>query len=116
MNDKKVSRLRRSHKTRLTISRQAKLRLAVYRTPRHIYAQILNVGGSEVLASASTVEKQFRSEKTGNREAASKIGALIAERATAKGITEVAFDRSGYKYHGRIQSLADAARETGLKF
>jgi large subunit ribosomal protein L18 len=116
MNDKKVSRLRRSHKTRLAISRQAKLRLAVYRTPRHIYAQILNVGGSEVLASASTVEKQFRSEKTGNREAASKIGALIAERATAKGITEVAFDRSGYKYHGRIQSLADAARETGLKF
>jgi large subunit ribosomal protein L18 len=116
MNDKKLSRLRRSHKTRLAISRQAKLRLAVYRTPRHIYAQILNVGGSEVLASASTVEKQFRSEKTGNREAASKIGALIAERATAKGITEVAFDRSGYKYHGRIQSLADAARETGLKF
>lgn len=116
MNDKKLSRLRRSHKTRLAISRQTKLRLTVYRTPRHIYAQILNVGGSEVLVSASTLEKQFRNDKTGNCEAASKIGALVAERATAKGITEVAFDRSGYKYHGRIQSLADAARETGLKF
>lgn len=91
-------------------------RLCVYRSPRHIYAQIIAPTGNQVLASASTVEKEGRGGSTGNIEAASKVGKLIAERAKAAGVEQVAFDRSGYAYHGRVKALAEAAREGGLQF
>ena len=89
-------------------------RLCVNRTPRHIYAQVISADGGKVLAQASTLDASLRSGTTGNIEAATKVGALIAERAKAAGVTKVAFDRSGFKYHGRIKALADAAREGGL--
>ena len=89
---------------------------SIHRTPRHIYAQVIAPQGDKVLATASTVEKELRSDATGNVEAAKKVGALIAERAKAAGVTKVAFDRSGFKYHGRVKALADAAREAGLEF
>ena len=112
------SRQRRATKIRAVIRRQNSLRLCVNRTPKHTYAQIFSSDGSAVLVSASTVEKGFGGEGAGygNVDAAKQIGKLVAERAVAIGITEVAFDRSGYKYHGRIKALADAAREHGLKF
>ncbi len=115
---KATSRQRRATKTRSVIRRQNSLRLCVNRTPRHTYAQIISPDGGSVLVSASTVEKGFVKEGTscGNVPAATQIGKLVAERAVALGITEVAFDRSGHKYHGRIKALADAARENGLKF
>ena len=93
-------------------------RLCVYRSPRHIYAQIISPDGDTIQASASTVEKDLRTENsaTGNVSCAAKVGALIAERAKAAGIESVAFDRSGYKYHGRVKALAEAAREGGLQF
>jgi len=91
-------------------------RLTVHRTPRHIYAQVIGPEGDRVLASASTLDKDLRPGATGNIDAAAKVGALIAERAKAVGVTEVAFDRSGFKYHGRVKALADAAREGGLEF
>jgi large subunit ribosomal protein L18 len=91
-------------------------RLSVHRTPRHIYAQVFSAGGDQVLASASTLDGDLRGGKTGNIEAAAKVGKLVAERAKAAGIESVAFDRSGYKYHGRVKALADAARENGLEF
>ena len=91
-------------------------RLCVHRTPRHIYAQIIAPAGDKVLASASTLDSDLRSGKTGNIDAAAAVGKLVAERAMAAGIEAVAFDRSGYKYHGRIKALADAARESGLNF
>lgn len=91
-------------------------RLCVYRSPRHIYAQIISAEGDTVQASASSLDKDLRSENKGNIDDASKVGKLIAERAKAAGIESVAFDRSGYKYHGRIKALADAAREGGLQF
>ena len=91
-------------------------RLCVNRTPRHIYAQIIASGGDPVLATASTLEKDLRSGSTGNVAAAAAVGKLVAERAKAAGVTAVAFDRSGYKYHGRVKALADAAREAGLEF
>lgn len=116
MNDKKVSRLRRARRARAKISELKIARLCVNRTPRHIYAQIIDGEGATVLASASTVEKDLKAGATSNAEAASKIGSLIAERAKAAGIEKVAFDRSGFKYHGRIKALADAAREAGLDF
>lgn len=116
--DKKQSRLRRARKTRSKIRELAIHRLCVFRTPRHIYAQLIAPDGGNVLASASTVDKQFREEGSygGNITAASKVGQVIAERAKAAGITRVAFDRSGFKYHGRVKALADAARENGLEF
>jgi len=92
------------------------VRLSVYRTPKHIYAQIIAPEGDRVLASASTLDKDLRSGSTGNVEAAGKVGQLIAERAKAAGVSAVAFDRSGYKYHGRVKALAEAAREGGLEF
>ncbi len=92
------------------------VRLSVHRTPNHIYAQIIAPEGNEVLASASTLEKDLRGGSTGNVEAAGKVGQLIAERAKAAGVSTVAFDRSGYKYHGRVKALAEAAREGGLEF
>ncbi len=116
MSDKKQSRLRRARRARAKISELSITRLSVFRTPRHIYAQIIAENGAQVLASASTLDKTLRSEKTGNSEAAKAVGTLIAERAKAAGITKVAFDRSGFKYHGRVKALADAAREAGLEF
>jgi large subunit ribosomal protein L18 len=116
MSDKKESRLRRSRKGRHKIRELGVIRLCVNRTPRHIYAQVIAASGSEVLASASTVEKDLRTGPSGNVEAAKIIGALIAKRAKKAGVTSVAFDRSGFKYHGRVKALADAAREGGLEF
>lgn len=91
-------------------------RLTVSRTPRHIYAQVISPDGATVLAQASTLDESLRSGATGNAAAAAKVGDLIAERARTAGISRVAFDRSGYKYHGRIKALAEAAREGGLEF
>jgi large subunit ribosomal protein L18 len=116
MSDKKLSRLRRARRARAKIRELGINRLSIHRTPRHIYAQIIAESGSTVLASASTLDKGLRSGKTGNADAAKAVGALIAERAKAAGVTQVAFDRSGFKYHGRIKALADAAREGGLEF
>jgi len=116
MNEKKTARLRRARKTRAKIREQGAQRLCVHRTPRHIYAQVISECGNKVLATASTVEAELRSVKTGNVEAATKVGQLIAERAKAAGVTKVAFDRSGFQYHGRVKALADAARENGLEF
>ena len=116
MNEKKKARLRRATKTRMNIREKSAVRLCVHRTPRHIYAQIISANGATVLATASTVEADLRSDTTGNVNAATKVGQLIAERAKAAGITKVAFDRSGFKYHGRVKAPADAARESGLEF
>ncbi len=115
---KKLSRIRRARRTRAKLTELGVYRLCVFRTPRHIYAQVIGPGGSEVATSASTVEKAIRSEVGygGNIKAAAEIGKLVAERARAAGIERVAFDRSGYKYHGRVKALADAAREHGLLF
>ncbi len=116
--DKKASRLRRARRARALIRRLGIHRLTVHRTPRHIYAQVIAPSGSEVVAAASTLDRQLRQqlERTGNVEAARAVGRLIAERARAKGVTRVAFDRSGFKYHGRVKALADGAREGGLEF
>ena len=116
MNLKKKSRLRRAAKTRAKISQLCETRLCVNRTPRHIYAQIIDANGGKVLASASTLDKDLRGGKTGNAEAAAAVGKLIAERAKSAGVEKVAFDRSGFKFHGRVKALADAARESGLQF
>lgn len=116
--NKKQARLRRARKTRAKLAELKAARLTVFRTNAHIYAQVISGCRSKVLASASTVEKDVRAQlKTGaNKEAASVVGKLIAERAKAAGIEQVAFDRSGFLYHGRVKALADAAREGGLKF
>jgi large subunit ribosomal protein L18 len=116
MSDKKVSRQRRAKRVRMKIREQGVTRLCVNRTPRHIYAQVIAAEGDKVLATASTLEKDLREGGTGNIDAASAVGKLVAERAVAAGITTVAFDRSGFKYHGRVKALADAAREAGLEF
>lgn len=116
MSDKKQTRLRRARRARAKIRELGATRLTIHRSPRHIYAQLISGDGARVLASASTLDKDLRSGKTGNAEAAKAVGALIAERAKAVGITQVAFDRSGFKYHGRVKALADAAREGGLEF
>ena len=116
MIDKKVSRQRRAKRARMRIREQGVTRLCVNRTPRHIYAQIITADGDSVVASASTLEKDLRSGSTGNIDAASVVGKLVAERAVAAGVTSVAFDRNGFKYHGRVKALADAAREAGLEF
>lgn len=115
--DKKSSRLRRARRTRAKISELAVPRLSIHRTPRHIYAQVIAASGSEVVASASTVQADVKGnvKYTGNVEAAAAVGKAIAEKAIAAGVTTVAFDRSGFKYHGRVKALADAAREAGLK-
>ena len=116
MNQKKANRMRRAKRGRMKIRELGATRLSVTRTPRHIYAQVISADGASIVAQASTVEKDLRGEATGNTEAAAKIGTLIAERAKQAGITAVAFDRSGYKYHGRVKALADVAREGGLEF
>jgi large subunit ribosomal protein L18 len=115
--DKKESRLRRARRTRAKIRELGMHRLCIHRTPQHTYAQVFSPDGSTVLVSASTLEAEVKKalKHTGNIEAAAKIGQLIAERAKATGIEKVAFDRSGFKYHGRVKALADAARESGLQ-
>jgi large subunit ribosomal protein L18 len=116
--NKKASRLRRAKRARAHIRELGAVRLCVHRTPRHTYAQVLSADGARVIASASTVEKSVREvlANGGNANAGAAVGRLIAERAVAAGVAEVAFDRSGFKFHGRIKALADAAREHGLKF
>ena len=114
--DKKAARLKRARRGRAKMRELQAVRLSVHRTPRHIYAQIIAPEGDRVLASASTLDKSLRGGNTGNTEAAGKVGELIAERAKAAGVSAVAFDRSGYKYHGRVKALADAARAGGLEF
>ncbi len=116
--DKKQARLRRARKTRAKIAELKAVRLAVHRTNCHIYAQIIDPSGAKVLASASTLDKALRAElpNGGNIAAAARVGKLIAEKAKALGIEKVAFDRSGFRYHGRVKALADAAREGGLQF
>jgi large subunit ribosomal protein L18 len=122
MIDKKQSRLRRARATRARIAMQKVSRLTVFRTNLHIYANVISPDGGKVLASASTVEPEVRSQlagakgKGGNAAAAKLVGARIAQKAKAAGIEAVAFDRSGFLYHGRVKALADAAREAGLKF
>jgi large subunit ribosomal protein L18 len=118
MSDKQVARLRRARQTRLKIRELGALRLTVHRSNCHIYAQITTPGGDRVLASASTAEKAVRAElkKGGNRAAAEAVGRRIAEKAQQAGIAKVAFDRAGYRYHGRVKALAEAARGGGLKF
>ena len=116
MSDKKVSRQRRAKRVRMKIRELGANRLCINRTPRHIYAQVIAAEGDRVLATASTLENDLRSGSTGNTDAATAVGKLVAERAVAAGVTKVAFDRSGFKYHGRVKALADAAREAGLEF
>jgi large subunit ribosomal protein L18 len=116
--DKNIARLRRAKTTRSHIRDLGVARLSVLRSGQHIYAQVFTADGSKVLASASTVQSDVREGlKNGkNSEAAARVGKLIAERAKAAGVEKVAFDRSGYRYHGRIKALAEAAREGGLQF
>ena len=118
MLNKKEQRLRRSRQTRARIAKQGVARLTVFRSNLHIYASVISEDGSKVLASASTVEKDVRSQvgNGGNAAAAALIGKRIAEKAKAAGVEKVAFDRSGFAYHGRVKVLADAAREAGLQF
>ena len=118
MSDKKTSRTRRGRKTRSRITRDRATRMSIFRTPRHIYAQVIDASGSRVLASASTLEAEIRGDINhgGNIAAAALVGKRIAEKALAAGVETVAFDRSGFRYHGRVKALADAARESGLKF
>ena len=115
---KKERRARRAIQTRARIREAGTPRLTVHRTPRHIYAQLFAADGSQVLASASTVQKELAKDLkyTGNVEAARAVGKAIAERAKAAGVAKAAFDRSGFQYHGRVKALADAAREAGLEF
>ncbi|NNM61407.1 MAG: 50S ribosomal protein L18 [Steroidobacteraceae bacterium] len=117
-SDKNDIRLRRARRGRAKIKELGVVRLTVHRTPQHIYAQILAPEGDRVIAAASTVQKEVRGDlkTTGNVEAAKAVGRFIAERARAQGISKVAFDRSGFMYHGRVKALADAAREAGLEF
>jgi len=116
--DKKQNRLRRARRGRAKIRELEAIRLTIHRTPRHIYAQVIGAHDNQVLASASTLEAEVRKgvKSGGNVEAAAIVGARIAEKAKAAGIDTVAFDRSGFRYHGRVKALADAAREAGLKF
>lgn len=118
MSEKNIARLRRARQTRLKIREVGAVRLTVHRSNGHIYAQLTSAGGDKVLASASTLEKEVRTQlKSGsNAKAAELIGQRIAQKAKEKGIETVAFDRAGYKYHGRVKALAEAARAGGLKF
>lgn len=116
--NKKESRLRRATRTRSKIRELEAIRLCVHKTPRHMYAQVTTSDGSKTLVCASTLDKELRKKlkSTGNVDAAKEVGKLLAKRALEAGIREVAFDRSGYVFHGRIKALADAAREDGLEF
>ena len=116
--NKKASRLKRATKSRSKIAKLSIPRLTVFRTSKHIYAQVIDQTGSTVIASASTLNKEIKSEVdySGNVDAAAAVGRIIAEKAKAKGVERVAFDRSGFKYHGRVKALAESARESGLQF
>jgi len=116
--DKNLSRLRRAKATRMQIKKLDVARLSVHRSGQHLYAQVFAAGGEKVVAAASTTQKAVRDNLKGtkNKAAAAAVGKAVAEKALAAGITSVAFDRSGFRYHGRIAALADAAREAGLKF
>jgi large subunit ribosomal protein L18 len=116
--DKKEARMRRARKARAKIRELGAHRLSVHRTPRHIYAQVIAPEGDRVLVAASTVEKDLSKglKSTGNVSAAAAVGKAIAERATAKGVTRVCFDRGKSRYHGRVAALAEAARAGGLEF
>lgn len=116
--EKKIARLRRAKKTRSHIRRMGVPRLTVHRSGRHIYAQVIAAEGGSVIAAASTVQKDVRTglKSTSNKDAAKAVGKAVAEKAVAAGVTNVAFDRSGYRYHGRVAELADGAREGGLQF
>lgn len=115
--DKNVTRKKRHARVRTKLAgTTSRPRLNVFRSNKHIYAQLIDDTTRVTIASASTVDKEFKGESTGNVEAAKQIGTMVAKRAVAAGVTEVVFDRGGYLYHGRIQALADAARENGLKF
>ena len=116
--NKKDSRQRRARRSRAKIRELGVARLTVHRTPRHIYAQVIGSDGGTVLAVASTLQKEVRDalDSTGNIAAAAVVGRTIAEKAKAAGVTRVAFDRSGFQYHGRVKALAEAARENGLEF
>ena len=118
MIDKKQARLRRARKTRAKIAELKSVRLSVHRTNSHIYAQVFAACGSKVLAAASSLEPEVRKDlpNGGNINAATVVGKLVAERAKKVGVEQVAFDRSGFQFHGRIKALAEAAREAGLKF
>tara|TARA_A200000159_G_C7193593_1_gene284825 strand:+ start:71 stop:421 length:351 start_codon:yes stop_codon:yes gene_type:complete len=116
MATKNIKRQKRATKTRSKIELSENNRLTVFRSNSHIYAHVSTFDGSQVIASASTTESSIKSDNNGNIEAASKVGKLIAERALEKGIDKVAFDRSGYKFHGRVKALAESAREAGLSF
>ena len=118
MKSKREARVRRARKTRVRIAEQRAVRLAVGRSNSHIYAQIIAPTGDKVLASASTLEADVRKDlkNGGNKAAAAVVGKRIAEKAKALGIEAVAFDRAGFRFHGRVKALADAAREAGLKF
>ncbi len=118
MNSKKQSRIRRAKRARMKIRELGAHRLCIHRTPRHIYAQVISPDGAKILASASTLDADVKSavKATGNIDAASAVGKAIAEKSKAAGVSSVAFDRSGFKYHGRVKALADAAREGGLEF
>jgi large subunit ribosomal protein L18 len=117
--DKKQNRLRRARRARAKIRELGVHRLTIHRTPRHIYAQVIAPNGSQIVASASTLEKSVREALegySGNASSATVVGKMIAERAKAAGVETVAFDRSGFRYHGRVKALADAARDNGLHF
>lgn len=116
--NKKENRLRRAKRTRSKIRTLEAIRLSVHKTPRHMYAQITSSDGSKTIVTASTLDKEIKKKlkSTGNVDAAKEVGKLVAERALQAGIKEVAFDRSGFAYHGRIKALAEAAREVGLQF
>ncbi len=116
--DKKQQRMRRARRARAKIRELGAVRLCVHRTPRHIYAQVTTPDGASVLAAASSVEQSLRGGKgyTGNVDTAAAVGKAIAERAKKAGISRIAFDRSGFRYHGRVKALAEAARENGLEF
>jgi large subunit ribosomal protein L18 len=116
--NKREDRLRRAKKTRMKIRELDAIRLSIHRTPKHIYAQVISSDGAKILVCASTLDGEIKKtiKVTGNVEAAKLVGKLIAKRAKDAGIENVAFDRSGYRYHGRIKALADAAREGGLQF
>ena len=116
MHLKKVARMRRAKRSRRKFVETNTVRLSVNRSPKHIYAQVIAGDGSQVIATASSLEKSLNISNGGNKAAAAEIGKLIAQRAAEKGVTKVGFDRAGFKYHGRVQALADAARENGLQF
>lgn len=116
MSKKKDARVKRAKRARMKMRELGVPRLCIYRSPRHIYAQIISAAGDRVEVAASSLDQDLRSDNRGNVSDATRVGTLIAQRAKAAGFAKVAFDRSGYKYHGRVLALAEAAREGGLQF